>query len=261
MGHVRPREYTHLDRGLAIETYNGEWGEEHIPAGTPILREWKTSPFTVGQNEHRHQSHLMALYPLGDITSESEYFDAAVNSLKLRGDQTTGRSLAWRLCLWASALDGDHAHETIRKALRHSESYGLTYETAGVYYNLFDSHSPFQIDGNYGFTAGVSEMLLQSHGGTIRLLPTLPSCWAKGSMRGLKARGNFEIDQQWSDGLLDACTIRSLSGNEVTVTYKDIANATITDLKGRPVKVKSSNSDTITFDTQKGASFTINFTR
>lgn len=88
-----------------------------------------------------------------------------------------------------------------------------------------------------------------------------PHAGQKARCADIKARGNFEIDQQWSDGLLDACTIRSLSGNEVTVTYKDIANATITDLKGRPVKVKSSDSDTITFDTQKGASFTINFTR
>ena len=104
-------------------------------------------------------------------------------------------------------------------------------------------------------------MLLQSHGGTIRLLPTLPSCWAKGSMRGLKARGNFEIDQHWSDGQLDACSIRSLAGNEVKVAYKDIASATITDHKGRTVKVKSPDSDTITFDTKKGASYTIAFPR
>lgn len=254
-------KYAHLDRGLAIETYNGEWGEQYIPAGTPILREWKTSPFTVGQNEHRHQSHLMALYPLCDITPESEYFQAAVNSLKLRGDHTTGWSLAWRLCLWARALDGNHAHQTIRKALRHSESYWLTYETAGVYYNLFDSHSPFQIDGNYGFTAGVSEMLLQSHGGTIRLLPALPSCWAKGSMRGLKARGNFEVDQQWSDGHLDTCTIRSLSGGKLKVAYTGIANATVTDHKGRPVDIATVGDNTITFDTKKGASYTIAFTK
>lgn len=106
-----------LDKGLAIETYTGAWGatSNGISAGDPLLREWKTSSYTAGENEHRHQSHLMALYPFGEITPESEWFIPAVNSLKQRGDMSTGWSLAWRIALWARALDGEHAHIVIKK--------------------------------------------------------------------------------------------------------------------------------------------------
>ncbi len=217
--------YDNLDKGLAIETYRActvdktTWGTNLIADGTPILREWKTSDFTAGENGHRHSSHLMALYPFSQTVPGDEYFDAAVNSLKQRSDNSTGWAMGWRVNLWARAQDGDHARKLINNALRHTGG-------GGIYYNLWDSHAPFQIDGNFGVCAGVSEMLLQSGTGVISLLPALPTAWAEGSMSGLKAVGNFTVDQTWASGKL--------------------TRATITSHKGQPLKVKSATLDLAT---------------
>lgn len=252
-------KFSRLDPGLATETYTGAWGQtlNGVASGTTILREWKYSDYTAGQNGHRHQSHLMAMYPFNRITPGSEFFTPAVNSLMLRSDVSTGWSLAWKVNLWARALDGDHAHKIIRNALRHSTSYRIKEKEGGVYYNLFDSHAPFQIDGNFGYSAGVAEMLLQSYDNTLRLLPALPRAWASGHVRGLKAVGNYEVDQEWKDGTLVRAEIRPNADHECQLIYKDIAHATITDASGSPVNITPSGDDAITFTALAGRKYII----
>lgn len=252
-------KYENLDKGLAIEEYTGKWGNPSngVNAGDQILREWKTSTYDAGEDGHRHQSHLMAMYPYGEITPESEWFIPAVNSLKQRGDVSTGWSLAWRLALWGRALDGEHAHTIIKTALRHATSYGQSNGAGGIYYNLLDSHAPFQIDGNFGYTAGVTEMLLQSYGGKIRLLPALPEVWAAGHIRGIKGEGNFEIDQEWKEGKLTEAVIKSGAGLECNLCYKNIAAAEITDDKGEKVTVTKIDDNNVKFPTVKGATYNV----
>lgn len=252
-------KYDRLDKGLATETYTGAWGEtlNGITAGTPILREWKTSAYTAGENGHRHQSHLMCLYPFAQVTPESPFFEPAVNSLRLRGDVSTGWSLGWRINLWARALDGDHAHSVLHNALRHATAYTSSQVNGGIYYNLFDSHSPFQIDGNFGYTAGVTEMLLQSYNGVIRLLPALPADWADGSIRGIRAENNFTVDQTWGGGQLLKATVTSGSGRPCTLVHKDISSATVMTESGQPVAVTADGTDRITFETTEGGVYTV----
>lgn len=248
-----------LDKGLATETYTGTWGatSNGVSAGDLLLREWKKSDYSVGENGHRHQSHLMAMYPFGEITPESEWFVPAVNSLKQRGDVSTGWSLAWRIALWARALDAEHVHKIIVSALRHSSSYGQSSGAGGIYYNLLDSHAPFQIDGNFGYTAGVTEMLLQSYGGKIRLLPTLPEYWTDGHINGIKGEGNFEIDQTWKNLKLASATIKSGAGLDCNLCYPGIADAEITDGNGTKVEFTKTDDNNISFPTKAGASYTV----
>lgn len=252
-------KFNKLDKGLAVEEYTGYWGSNcnGISKGTPILREWKYSSFTAGQNGHRHQSHLMAMYPFSNINPDNEFFTPAVNSLKLRSDASTGWSLAWRVCLWARALDGEHAHSIIRNALRHSTSYEIKEDKGGIYYNLLDSHAPFQIDGNFGYCAGVGELMLQSYSGTIRLLPALPSAWKSGHINGLKAEGNFEIDQNWRNGILTEARIKSNTGSICKLSYSNISESTLTDSDGEPVTFTKESESTIYFATESGKSYNL----
>ena len=255
------------DQGLHTEDYNGRWGDTYngVKKGEKLLREWKYTPFDISNDRgHRHMSHMMALFPLDQITPESEYFTPAVNSLKLRGDAATGWSMGWKVNLWARAQDGDHAHIIIKNALKHSTDYGTNAGAGGIYYNLFDSHAPFQIDGNFGVCSGIAEMLLQSAHGYINILPALPAVWeAKGNVTGMKAMGNFTVDFNWVDGKCQKSTIESHAGAPLRVRCKrgamDLAKAMVT-VDDVEVKISIDENGIATIPCQKGSKVVVDFT-
>ena len=172
--------------------------------------------------QHRHQSHLIGLYPGNHLVSE-ELLKAAARSLEIKGDQTTGWSTGWRINLWARLHNAQQAYHIYQKLLTYVTPDGYNgpdrRHSGGTYPNLFDAHPPFQIDGNFGGTAGVCEMLMQSGNGQIELLPALPEQWKDGSVSGLCARGGYEVAFEWKGGKVRACSIKARKNGSVTLLY------------------------------------------
>jgi alpha-L-fucosidase 2 len=184
------------------------------------LQEWledKDDP----DNHHRHVSHLWGVTPGTDITWESspELMEAAKQSLIFRGDEGTGWSLAWKINFWARFMDGNHAYELVKMLFR-VKNDAIKSPGGGSYINLFDSHPPFQIDGNFGAPAGMVELLIQSHQGFIDLLPALPDALPNGSLKGVCARGGFELTFDWEKGELGQVSVLSKAGETLKIRYK-----------------------------------------
>lgn len=199
------------------------------------LQEW-LDDIDNPKDEHRHISHLYGLYPSNQISPylNPELFQAAKTTLIHRGDKATGWSIGWKINFWARMLDGNHAFQIIKNMIQllPSDNAIREYPQGRTYPNLLDAHPPFQIDGNFGYTAGVAEMLLQSHDGAVHLLPALPEAWKEGKVEGLVARGNFVIDMDWKKHRLSKAIIHSNIGGVIRIR-------SYVQLKGKGLSVAS----------------------
>jgi alpha-L-fucosidase 2 len=213
----------------------GSWGQ---------LQEWMVDRDKKGDH-HRHMSHLIAVHPGRQISplTTPKLAEAAKVSMNARGDGATGWSKAWKINIWARLHDGNRAYKLLRGMMG-----------GNVYNNLFDTHPPFQIDGNFGYASGVCEMLMQSHMGQIHFLPALPDIWSTGSIRGMRAREGFEVDLEWKDGQLSKAVIRSENGNMCRLR----SAGPLTVMQGRrKVATKTIEDGLIEFSTKKGTEYRV----
>ena len=231
-----------------IETAMNKLSGPKIGLGGQLM-EWKdeVTKDVTGDGGHRHTNHLFWLHPgsqivIGRSEEDDKYANAMKVTLNTRGDEGTGWSKAWKLNFWARLHDGNRSHALLRSAMKLTVPQG---RFGGVYTNLFDAHPPFQIDGNFGCTAGIAEMLMQSQGGYI-------DAWKNGAFKGMKARGNFEVDVTWKEGQITSIEILSNAGAECMLKYPDAKS-----LKVSGAKVRVLADDRIAFDTVKGKRYTI----
>lgn len=231
-----------LDNGLHI----GSRGQ---------LREWLKTDDTP-DDHHRHLSHLMALYPCSGISTltDRRLADAARVSLNWRGDGATGWSRAWKVACWARLNDGERAYSLLKRAQNITDVTVVSMEdnAGGMYGNLFCAHPSFQIDGNFGTTAAIAEMLLQNTVRGIRLLPALPSEWGKGRFCGLRAHGGFTIDAEWTDGNIVKACVKSEAGGVCRLYLPSYVVENVRDSRGRKVKYKTKADGTTVFSTVAG---------
>lgn len=206
------------------------------------LQEWYKD-WEEAEPEHRHISHLFGLFPGRQISplTSPVYAQAARKTMELRGDGGTGWSKGWKINIWARLLDGNHAYKLIREQLKLTGVEGTNYANGGgTYPNLLDAHPPFQIDGNFGGTSGIAEMLVQSHDGFLNILPAIPDNWTSGEVKGMKARGGFEVDVIWNNGKITQLTVRSKLGGNCRI---DVPNAVKVIGKTAVKAAKSANQN------------------
>lgn len=213
----------------------GRWGQ---------LQEWMVDRDDP-KDQHRHLSHMIAVYPSRQISplTTPELAAAARVSMNARGDGSTGWSRAWKILIWARLHDGDHTYRILKGMLQNKFAD-----------NLFDIYPPFQIDGNFGYAAGICEMLVQSHMRQIQLLPSLPKAWPTGSVKGLKARGNYEVDISWEKGALTTAEIRA--GSKGTCRLRTPVAVTVT-CNGKTVDVKTEEKNLISFPAKAGSIYEV----
>lgn len=242
---------------LQVESDIQEVIERQISHLTPVLigesgqiKEYREEVYygEIGEKKHRHISQMVALMPGQTIHKDTpEWLEAAKYTLTQRGDESTGWAMAHRLNAWARIGDGEHAYVILRNLL-----------SKGTTTNLWDIHPPFQIDGNFGGTAGIAEMLLQSHGGFIELLPAIPVSWESGSFQGLVARGNFVTDVRWEAGLVMEVPIRSRAGETCEIRYPGIGDSGQYQIQKCQGTLSRLSSDAVRWETETGQELFIN---